>query len=213
MYDLILFDLDGTLADSKEGIINCVRYALESMGIKETNTNKLMKFIGPPLVDGFMEYYGMNRDDALSCVKKYRERYTDIGIFENSMYDGVDMLLKNLKNAGKTIALATSKPTVYAKRILEHFGIIEYFDILVGAEFDGTRNEKSEVIKEVLRQANGYNNPIMVGDRMHDCIGARENNLDCIGVLYGFGEDGELVKNGAIALVKTVAELEEMLLK
>lgn len=212
MYDLILFDLDGTLTNPEEGITKSVQYALRSYGIIENNIDNLRRFIGPPLVDGFMGFYEMNREDALGALAKYRERFSKVGLYENELLDGCEKLLADLKNEGKRLALATSKPYVYAKKILEHFDLVKYFDILVGAELDGTRNDKADVIKEVLKQAGEYNNPVMVGDRMHDIIGAKKNSIQCIGVTFGFAVEGELEENGAIKIADSMEELFEILM-
>lgn len=211
MYDLILFDLDGTLTNPEEGITKSVQYALEGYGITENNIDNLRRFIGPPLVDGFMGFYGMNREDALGALARYRERFSEVGLYENELLEGCEKLLKDLKEKGKKLALATSKPHIYAKKILEHFDLIKYFDILVGAEFDGTRNDKADVIKEVLKQAGEYNNPVMVGDRMHDIIGAKKNNIPCIGVTFGFAVEGELEENGAIKIADSMENLFDIL--
>lgn len=213
MYDLIMFDLDGTLTNPEEGITRSVQYALKTHGIEETDRNKLRRFIGPPLVDGFMEFYDMTKEEAIDALRAYRERFSTVGIYENQLFDGVPQMLKKLRENNKKIALATSKPHIYADRILEHFDILKYFDICVGAELDGTRNEKSEVIKEVLKIEKGYIAPVMIGDRKHDCIGAVKNNVPCIGVSFGFAEEGELEKNGATAIVNSFDELLELLLK
>lgn len=213
MYDLILFDLDGTLTNPEEGITKSVQYALKAFGIEEDNQEKLKLFIGPPLVDGFMQFYNMSRENALIAVQKYRERFSDIGIYENEMFEKVPEMLETLKKNGKKLALATSKPIVYAQRIIKHFGIDKYFDIVVGAEFDGTRNEKAEVIKEVLNRAGVYQNAVMVGDRKQDVIGAIKNDIPCIGVSFGFAPEGELEENGAIEIADSIQELTKILLK
>ena len=213
MYDLILFDLDGTLTDPEEGITKSVEYALESFNIFETDKDKLRKFIGPPLVDAFMEHYQMTKDDAIKALEKYRERFSKIGLYENKIFEGTVKLLETLRKNNKKIALATSKPIVFAKKIVEYFQIDKYFDIIVGAEFDGTRNDKADVIKEVLKQAGKYKSAVMVGDRKHDCIGAKKNNIPCIGVSFGFASMGELEENGAISIVDNFSELEKLLLE
>ena len=213
MYDLILFDLDGTLTNPEEGITKSVQYALNAYGIEENSSEMLRRFIGPPLVDGFMEFYGMTRENALGAVEKYRERFSKIGIYENELIDGVVPMLKRLKKEGKRLALATSKPTPFSKEIIKHFGIDGYFDIVSCSELDGTRNDKAEVIAEALRLAGDYNNPVMVGDRMHDVIGAKKNKIPCIGVSFGFAAEGELSENGAVCIADTPSELTEMLLK
>ncbi len=211
MYDLILFDLDGTLTLPEEGITKSVKYALESKGIIEDNQEKLKRFIGPPLVDGFMEFYGMSREDALSCVAKYRERFSVVGLFENELIDGVKEMLKTLKESGKTLVLATSKPRPFVIKILEKFELSEYFSFISAAEFDGTRNDKADVIKYALQNAGEYSSPVMVGDRMHDCIGAKKNNVPCVGVSYGYAEKGELEESGAIKICHSIEELSEYL--
>ena len=200
MYNAILFDLDGTLTDPKEGITKCVQYALMKSGIEEADLDKLMCFIGPPLVDGFMEYYGMTRDAALKAVEYYRERFPEKGIFENNLIEGVPEMLAGLKAQGKIIALATSKPYVYAEMILKHFDLAKYFDIVVGAEFDGTRNAKKDVITEVLKNLPENSTPVMVGDRMYDVEGAKACMVPCIGVRFGYAEENELVATKAIII-------------
>ena len=213
MYDLILFDLDGTLTNPEVGITKSVQYALNAYGIEENSSEMLRRFIGPPLVDGFMEFYGMTRENASRAVEKYRERFSKIGIFENELIEGTEQMLKRLKQEGKRIALATSKPSPFAKQIIEHFGIDSYFDIDSCSELDGTRNDKAEVIAEALRLAGVYKSPVMVGDRMHDVIGAKKNKIPCIGVSFGFAAEGELSENGAVDIAASMSELTEMLLK
>ena len=197
MFDLIMFDLDGTLTDPKEGITKCVQYALRACGVEENDLERLTPVIGPPLVDGFMNFYRFDRETALAAVEKYRERFRDTGIFENRVFDGVKEMLANLKRAGKRIALATSKPHIFADRILEHYGLMPYFDVTVGAEFDGTRNEKAEVIREVLRLCPQADSPVMVGDRRYDVEGAHACGIPCIGVRFGYAEPEELEQAGA----------------
>lgn len=199
MYNLILFDLDGTLTDSKEGIINCVKYALENFGITENDEKKLFKFIGPPLYDSFRKVYGFSHIDANLAVKKYRERFTDIGIFENTIYADTVPCLKTLKNSGKKLALATSKPIVFAKRIIEHFEIGDFFDYAVGAELDGTFGYKDEVISEVLRIATPSNlsQTVMIGDRENDILGAKKCGIFSIGLRRGYADTKELENAGA----------------
>ncbi len=213
MYNTILFDLDGTLTDPKEGITKSVQYALFKMGIDEPDLDKLLPFIGPPLVDAFSEYYGMAREDSLKAVAFYRERYKDVGIYENKLIEGIPQLLEALKKEGKTIALATSKPHVFARKVLEHFDLIKYFDIIVGAEFDGTRNEKKDVIIEVLKNLPKDATPIMVGDRRQDVVGAKLCSLPCIGVKFGYAEEGELETAGADFIAESVEDLYKILTK
>ncbi|MGN0205176.1 MAG: HAD-IA family hydrolase [Coprococcus sp.] len=211
MYQNILFDLDGTLTDPKEGITKCVQYALKAFGI-EADPDDLVDFIGPPLAESFQKYYHMNDEDALKAVVKYRERFSNIGIFENGVYPGIKELLAELKISGRRVALATSKPEIFAKRILDNYGLSDYFDVIVGSEMNGRRTDKAEVIEEALRQL-GIAGPeekqyvLMVGDRLHDMIGAVKNQIDGLGVYYGYAHEGELEAAGASATVRTVPEL------
>ena len=203
--------LTGTLTLPEEEITKSVKYALKSKGITEENQENLRRFIGPPLVDGFMEFYGMNREDALSCVAKYRERFSVVGLFENELIDGAKEMLKTLKESGKTLVLATSKPLPFVLKILEKFELMEYFSFISAAEFDGTRNDKADVIKYALENVPDFKNPVMVGDRMHDSIGAKKNNVPCVGVSYGYAEEGELEKSGVIKVCDSIDELTEYL--
>lgn len=152
MYQYILFDLDGTLTDPKIGITTCVQYALHKMGIEEPDPDKLEPFIGPPLTDSFRDFYDMDEEKAGQAVTYYRERFSTVGLLENEVYPGIPEMLAELKRAGKRLAIASSKPTVFVKKILEHFEICQYFDVIVGSELDGTRSRKEEVVEEALRQ-------------------------------------------------------------
>jgi len=213
-YTNILFDLDGTLTDPKIGITKSVAYALKSFGIEVKDLDSLCKFIGPPLRVSFREYYGFCEDDCIKAIVKYREYFRETGLFENKVYPGIENLLKNLKQSGRKLFVATSKPTVFAVRILEHFNLLQYFDYVAGSELDGSRDSKSDVIKFAL-QKNGLTdltNVIMVGDREHDVMGAKENNIDVVGVLYGYGDRVELEKAGADYIVETVEALNELLM-
>lgn len=215
MFDFILFDLDGTLTDSKEGIINCVRYALESFGIHEEDMAVLLRFIGPPLADMFKETYGFTDEQTLAVVAKYRERYSTVGLFENSLIDGAEELLSALHKSGKRLVLATSKPFVFAERIIKEFGIDKYFDYAVGAELDGTLGRKDEVIQEVLRRAEiaDLSKAVMVGDRKHDILGAKKCKIASVGVRCGYAEENELEQAGADYICENLAELKDFLLK
>lgn len=209
MYDNLLFDLDGTLTDPGEGITNSVAYALKKWGIEVSDRSELYKFIGPPLVCSFMQYYEFSQSEAEQAVVYYREYFKDIGIFENQVYDGVTDMLESLQAAGKKIILATSKPEVFAKRILEHFELEPYFDCVAGATLDGTISEKADVIAYALKSSNitDKSRTVMIGDRKHDIIGARANGLDSIGVLYGYGSLEELQMAGATYTVAEPAEI------
>ena len=209
MHDIILFDLDGTLTFSEEGITNCVKYALESFALHETDRKKLLLFIGPPLKDCFMELYGFDEEKADAAVEKYRERYSAKGYLENELVAGTDDLLKKLKNDGYTIVLATSKPINFSLKILEFFDILKYFDECVGAELHGGINEKKDIIAEVIRRLGEDKKPrmIMVGDRKMDILGAKENGIKSIGVRYGYAPDGELEAAGADYIADTTEDI------
>jgi haloacid dehalogenase superfamily, subfamily IA, variant 1 with third motif having Dx(3-4)D or Dx(3-4)E len=180
----IFFDLDGTLTDPKIGITKSVQYALKKCGITVENTDDLCHFIGPPLKDSFKKFYGFGDDDAENAVTFYREYFSEKGIYENAIYDGAREMLQMLKASQKTLVLATSKPTVYATKILKHFNIYEYFTFISGSELDGSRSKKSEVIRYALEQNNisDLSGIIMVGDREHDIIGAKSVGILSIGV-------------------------------
>ena len=214
MYTHIFFDLDGTLTDPKEGITNSVAYALASFGIHE-DPDRLTPFIGPPLIDSFMEFYHFDLSTAQKAVEKYREYFSQKGIFENKVFSGTQPLLAQLKAAGKTVCLATSKPEVFARQILEHFHMDGYFDEIVGSCLDGTRTKKGEVIEEVFTRL-GEKCPdkarcVMVGDRLHDIHGAQENGLDSIGVTFGYGSQEELTQAGATHIAHSFEELAQIL--
>lgn len=213
-FEYILFDLDGTLTDSGEGITKSVQYALKSFGILVDDLKELNKFIGPPLKDSFKEYYNFDEEKAQLGLVKYREYFAEKGIYENKLYDGIPELLEVLKKNNKKIVLATSKPEVYARQILQYFKIDKYFDFAAGADFEETRVNKGDVIKYALQEANitDVSKVIMVGDREHDIIGAKENNIKSVGVLYGFGDVIELTQARAEYIVKDTEELLNILL-
>lgn len=207
----ILFDLDGTITDSFAGISNSVVYALKKYGIEVEDKRTLFPFIGPPLVDSFINFYGFSHDKALEAVNYYREYYSVKGIFENSVYEGVVPLLKNLKESGKNVILATCKPEKFAEKILEHLGLLKYFDTVAGATFDESRIKKEDVISYALSLGGitDKSSAIMIGDRKDDILGARGNCLKSIGVLYGYGNLEELTQAGA----DYIAEKPEDILK
>lgn len=215
MYNYILFDLDGTLTDPKIGITSCVQYALKAFGIEEPDLDKLEPFIGPPLKESFIEFYGFDEQKALGAVEKYRERFKVTGIFENEIYPGIADLLKALKEAGCKLAIASSKPTELVERILVHFDIKQYFDYVIGSEMDGRRTKKDEVVEEALRlmvPADIKRKEVaMVGDRRFDIEGAKAFGLTGIGVSFGYAQEGELEQAGADYIVDTVEELGKIL--
>jgi len=209
----ILFDLDGTLTDPMMGITKSVRYALNYYGIEVNDLNNLLPFIGPPLRDSFREFYGFDEIKANEAVIKYREYFSTKGIFDNKVYEGIVDCLHTLKENGKVLMVATSKPEKFAKQIIEHFDLAQYFDFIGGSGFNN-REKKAEVISYVL-DTNKVStaDAIMVGDRKHDIIGAHNNRLPCIGVLYGYGSREELIEYKADYLVENIEELQKLLLK
>lgn len=212
-YSYVLFDLDGTVTDPEEGITKSVQYALQHFSIEVQERRELYKFIGPPLKDSFMEFYGFTEQQAGEALLKYRERFEVTGWRENVVYDGMEKLLRHIRSRGKRIMLATSKPEVFAEQILVYFGLRDYFDFVGGASLDGRRNYKADVIRYVL-DANGISSrekAVMVGDRKFDILGAKEFGLETVGVLYGYGDREELTTAGADHLVESVAELEALL--
>lgn len=206
----ILFDLDGTITDPMLGITNSVIYALKRYGIEVTDRRELYKFIGPPLAESFSKYYGFSKSEGYELVEVYREYFSDKGLYENEVYDGVEKMLNNLKGEGHKIYLATSKPQIFAEKILEHFGLSKYFDGVCGSELNGDRVEKSEVIA-CLKDRYSIKDGVMVGDRSFDILGAKANELISVGVLYGYGEQSELDGAGADYLVENVHDLENVL--
>lgn len=209
MKTYILFDLDGTLTDSKIGITKAVQYSLKHFGIKVDNLDSLTSFIGPPLKESFSMFYGFDDEKSDLAINKYREYFSEKGVFENILYKGVDNMLQTLNNDGKKIILATSKPLVYAEKILKHFNIHKYFHFLSGSELDGRRSDKSEVISYAIENCkiSNLDDVVMIGDRKHDIIGAKKIGIDSIGVLYGFGSKEELSKAGSTYLVHDLDEL------
>ncbi len=211
----ILFDLDGTLTDPRMGITNSVAHALAHFGITVTDRTQLYRFIGPPLMDSFMEYYGFTEEQAQTAVKVYREYFADRGWAENTVYEGVEELLSELTASGKILLVATSKPQVFAERILLHFGLARYFTHICGVTLQAPRGySKADVIREALAKAgvNDLSTAVMVGDRHHDIDGAKAVGLDSIGVLYGYGDREEHEKAGADAIVESVDALKRVLL-
>ncbi|MCH5265404.1 MAG: HAD family hydrolase [Lachnospiraceae bacterium] len=210
----ILFDLDGTLTDSGGGIIHSVQYALKKYGISIQDQEKLRAFIGPPLYQSFEMYCGFSPEKATEAVSFYREYYREKGMYENVPYEGIIEMLKSLKKAGRRLFVATSKPEVFARDILQYLEMSGYFDYIAGSNMDGTGSEKCEVIQYAMK-AGGVQEPsrtIMVGDRRHDIIGAKQAGVASLGVLYGYGDREELVEAGASLLAENVTEAKEILL-
>ena len=214
--DIILFDLDGTVTDPKEGITRSVAYALAHFGIQVEDMDTLTNFIGPPLVDSFMEHCGATREQAVEMVELYRERYVPIGLFENAAAEGAAEMLKRLKEKGYKTALASSKPEVMCEKVCEYFGFTPYLDVIGGSPLHGDYT-KADVIRDAMARlgltADRAGEILMVGDRKYDVLGAAECGIACVGLtLFGYAEEGELENAGAVDLVGTMEELEAYIL-
>lgn len=211
--DVIFFDLDGTLTDSKEGIFQSLQYALHFMGINEQDEKKLSLFLGPPLMRSFMKFYQMSEAEANIALTKYREKFSTEGIYQLSMYPGIEEMLCHIKERGMTVCLSTSKPLKYAEQILKRLRIDRYFDFLGGATMDESRTAKKDVIRYVMEQ-NGFDKEriLMVGDRENDVLGAFQNCIAVLGVLYGYGSKKELEKAGCRFFAESVQDVENFIL-
>ena len=210
----IFFDLDGTLTDSGPGIVASVAYALRKLGVEPPEPEKLRPFIGPPLLWSFAHFYGFDEAKCREALRLYREYFTAGGMFENSVYPGIPRALERLRASGLTLAVATSKPELFSRQIISHFGLDGYFEAICGASMDETRTEKAEVIRYALETvgipaAEG----LMVGDREHDVLGAKAVGVGCVGVLWGYGSREELAKAGADALAETPEEMADRILE
>jgi len=204
----VLFDLDGTLTDPAEGITNALMHAQRRLGMAVSPREALYVFIGPPLIETFMSEWGLTRAESEQALVYYREHFSTKGLFENVPYEGIGQALAELKGAGLRLFVATSKPEPLSLRILEHFDLLPYFEAVAGSTMDEQRTKKGEVIAYALQTFHlDPAETVMVGDRKHDVIGARENGLPCLGVLYGYGSREELTEAGAAALAADVGEL------
>lgn len=212
-YNNIIFDLDGTLIDSSVGIIQSIMHALEKFDIEVDNKNELLEFIGPPLMDSFQKYYGFSEEEAECAIKHYREYFKDKGIFENSLYDGVEGLLKVLKDRDKKLLIATTKPEVYAIEVIKYYNLDNLFEFIAGSHLDGRRVDKEELIRYALESSSleSLNETVMIGDRKYDILGARKVGIDSIGVLYGFGDRKELEDAGANHIVSSPVDALKIL--
>ncbi|MGN0330904.1 MAG: HAD family hydrolase [Kineothrix sp.] len=216
-FQSLLFDLDGTLTDPKEGITSSVQYALRAFGIEVADLDKLTPFIGPPLRDSFRQFYGFDEERTEAAVAKYREYFSDRGIFQNEIYPGIRELLGELEESGRTLAVASSKPQVFVERILRYFDIYDCFSVIVGSGLDGSRENKEAVVEEVLRQLDGKGaidraDAVMIGDRKFDIAGGKAYGLRTIGVGFGYAQEGELEAAGADYIAATVEELRRILI-
>ena len=212
MYKYIFFDLDGTITQSEFGIINSIEYALKTMGFDEADRTKLRKFIGPPLVDSFKEYYDMSDEDATKAVNLYRDYYGKGEMFNAPLFDGVFETVKYLKDEGFVLYIVTSKPLDYARKIAEHFNLMGIFKDVIGPELSIKTYTKIDLVRDAMEKAAG-NAPdpgmfLMVGDRCYDIESARENGIDSVGVLYGYGTQQELESEGATYLISRIEELK-----
>ena len=218
MYRYLLFDLDGTLTDPEEGITKSVQHALRYFGIEVADLKKLRPFIGPPLIPAFMDFYGLSEKQAVKALEVYREHFGTVGIFENRVLEGIPELLQTLHARGKCLVVASSKPEVYVRRILEHFDLLRYFDEVVGATMDEKLSAKPDIIALALRkirEKHGWDGikgeVVMIGDRKHDVEGAKACGLDSLGLYTGFAEDGELERAGATHICRSVKEMAQLL--
>lgn len=206
----ILFDLDGTLTDSGEGIINCAALALEHFGLPVPDRQTMRVFVGPPLDQTFIKF-GVPEDKASEAIAVYRSRYVPIGIFENFPYPGIAELLEKLNEQGHRLFVATSKPEEMAHKVLNHFGLAHHFEMICGATFDRSRVKKEDVIAYLLEQVEGADSVVMVGDTVFDVLGAKEHGIPTIGVAWGYGEVADMEQAGAAAIAYTTEELLELL--
>ncbi len=217
MYQNLLFDLDGTLTNSAEGITKCVQYGLHKLGIEEPDLRKLEVFIGPPLRASYIKYFHLSPEEAERGLNFYRERYTDIGIWENKVNPGILELLALLKENGRRLGMATAKPEVYAVRIAERFGFNAYLDDITGCSLDGSTDDKAMVVAASLRKWQLHTpeqkaTVALIGDRREDVLSAHANGIACIGVGFGFAAPGELEEAGVDYYAATITELEKLLL-
>ena len=206
----ILFDLDGTLTDSGEGIINCATLALNHFGLPVPDRETMRVFVGPPLDETFIKF-GVPADKTDEAIAVYRSRYTTVGKFENKPYPGVEQLLQNLKRQGHRLFVATSKPEGMSVEILEKFGLAKYFEKICGATLDGSRSKKADIITYLLEKSGETENAIMVGDTAYDVIGAKAHGMPAIGVSWGYGKVEDMESAGALVIAHSMEELYDIL--
>ena len=213
-YKIVLFDLDGTLTDPKEGITKSVQYALANFGIIEENRNKLLPFIGPPLNKSFQNFYGLSPEQAMQAVSYYREYFSEKGMYENILYNGIPEMLRELNNQNKTLYVVTSKPTFFLEKIIDHFHLEKYFSKVIGPDMDLSNADKAILVRTVLELHPDTNRElfVMAGDREHDIIGAQSNTVASIGVTYGAGSVEEIKKANPTHIADSVDELKAILL-
>ena len=212
--DFLFFDLDGTLTDSAPGIVRSAKYALSHFGIV-LESEVMLKFIGPPLLESFGNLCGLNEEQSREAIRLYREYFSEKGMFENSVYEGVPEMLEYLRESGKILAVATSKPEPYAKTILEHFGLNGYFSHICGAAMDHVRMTKADVLRDAVYKTglSDLRAGLMIGDRRHDVEGANTIGMETLGVLYGYGSREELITAGAVSLAETPNDVVRQILR
>lgn len=210
LYKYAFFDFDGTVCDTSEGIFNCAAYAMEKMGVEYDNSYESMRrLIGPPLVCAFEDFFGLDRAGAEEATANYRERYSDVGMFELKIYDGIEEILGKLTDAGVKLAIVSAKPEEYIKRIVKHFGLDKYFAVCVGPDFSDDHSSKTHLISRAMKEY-GADNPdeaVMIGDRKFDLLSAAELGIDGVGVSYGFGSVEELESCNPVLIAKTPYEI------
>ena len=211
---ILLFDLDGTLTDPGEGITNSVAYALRHYGIEVEDRSTLYPFIGPPLTESFMKYFSFSDEQATEAVEIYREYFAVKGLFENRPYDGIEKMLKTLQDHGHTLIVASSKPEIFVRQILDHFDLSRYFLFAAGSLLNHTRIDKHDVIEYAISSCDltDRSHMIMVGDRHHDIRGAQKSGIPSVGVTYGYGSREELTEAGADYVTDSVSELSNLLI-
>ncbi len=206
----ILFDLDGTITDSGEGIMNCAELALRHFGLPVPDRTAMRVFVGPPLDETFLKF-GVRPEQTDEAIRVFRSRYTTVGKFENIPYPGVESLLSGLKALGHKLYIATSKPENMAKEVLEHFGLAKYFDLICGATLDGSRSKKADIITYLLSDTGSHGDAVMVGDTAYDVIGAKAHGMPAVGVAWGYGQVEDMESAGAIAIAHSMDELFQLL--
>lgn len=213
-YKTILFDLDGTIIDSMDGVVHSVNHALTVFGMGVDDLSTLRKFVGPPIKQSFMNHCGFDEEKTNEIIKVYRKYYVEKGIYEHTVYPGIPELLRNLKSLGKTLAVATSKTETTAKTILENLGLSDYFTVIAGANPDGSCATKEEVLRKCLGALNitEYESVVLVGDTIFDVEGARKVGIDCIAILYGYGTLETLQEENPTFIVRTVEDLGRLLM-
>lgn len=212
-FKTVLFDFDGTIIDTSEGIYKSLQYAFAADGRPAPSYEELRRFIGPPIYDSFKNFYGYQDEKINFMVKKYRERYSDKGVWESAVYDGIPELLKELKNNGIKLATASSKPTHFIEMLLKYNNLYEYFDFVGGVAFDQINSKKSDIINNALSVLKADKNyAVMVGDRKFDINGAKGAGIPCIAVLYGFGSREEFIENSADFIAEAPNDIKKIIL-